>query len=301
MSSICRTVFLAALLGVSSVTALSGCGDNGDSPPRNLDGALKRTATRTGTGTVLGFSANGPLDGARNPLSVIATDAGFDQAFYSMINMASISTHTSIPLCLTASALEEPNITLSLQPWERHLRDSHPHTGLPVDPDGLHHLRSRTLREPGGPPRPEHADGILVPAAGGVGAYIQLDYVPRGLPPSTGLETVGVGGQHAVDVLSNADLDGLEPVGRLAEHSPQSSAHIGIASIHTPLLGTCCHGIVDCLPASTAPVANIYTVTWEICPYPGYPQSTNLALHRAGAVSYDVSISNGVHHTANRR
>lgn len=99
--------------------------------------------------TVLGFNSKGPFDAAGHPiLSIIATNAGFNSDFYAFTaficgqtaansfgyvkwilcalqvliasvqysSILSASSPSNAPLCLTASALGVPNITLSLLP-----------------------------------------------------------------------------------------------------------------------------------------------------------------------------------------
>jgi hypothetical protein len=128
-----------------------------------------------------------------------------------VINTDSISTQTSTPLCLTASALGEANITIALLPCVyvplfRHSieANSSPHrkdisenpvptqtfqwVGTAFITYGLEFLGNQTGL-PIDPTTPTDYVPSLVPATPVIGAYVRLDYSPGGLPPSTGLET----------------------------------------------------------------------------------------------------------------
>ncbi|KAJ7140718.1 hypothetical protein C8R44DRAFT_866415 [Mycena epipterygia] len=180
--------------------------------------------------TVLGFSASGPFDGVENPiLSVIATNAGFDSDFYAfaafiygqanpndapqitfdpVINADSISTHTSIPLCLTASALTGSNInvngkgalcltasaltgsniTVALLPCVNYISASPVPTQIFewISTDfvtyGFAFVGDESAENPLDSTKP--TDYVRVQ----VGAYLSFDFVPGRPPPSMGHE-----------------------------------------------------------------------------------------------------------------
>ncbi|KAJ6555678.1 hypothetical protein DFH09DRAFT_1365690 [Mycena vulgaris] len=213
MSPIRRTLFLSSLLGISAVNA--SCGDNGGA---ELGWGTQADTDSNGANprTVLGFSSTGPFDAAGNSiLSVIATNAGFEESFYAfnaficgqaspnaypqttfgpVINSDSISTHTSIPLCLTASALGEANATIALLPCVNDI------SAIPVPTQKFQWIGTDFITygfefignqsgTPLDPSMPTDYTPSLVPETNGTAAYIRLDYAPGGLPPSTGLET----------------------------------------------------------------------------------------------------------------
>ncbi|KAJ7700688.1 hypothetical protein B0H17DRAFT_1128553 [Mycena rosella] len=209
----CHALLLSALLGVSAVNAF--CGDNGGAELGF--GTQADTDSNGGNpSTVLGFSASGPFDAAGNPiLSVIATNAGFDSSFYAfaaflcgqanpdsypqttfgpVINEDSISTQTNTPLCLTASALGEANITVALLPCINDISVNPVPTqtfqwiGTDFITYGFEFIGNQS-GTPLDPSTPTDYIPSLVSVTNGTGAYLRLDYVPGGLPPSTGRET----------------------------------------------------------------------------------------------------------------
>ncbi|KAJ7140721.1 hypothetical protein C8R44DRAFT_866418 [Mycena epipterygia] len=213
MPSIRRTLLLSALLGISTVTA--SCGDNGGA---ELGWGTQSDTDANGGNprTVLGFSSSGPFDTAGNPiLSVIATNAGFNEDFYAysaficgqanpdsypqttfgpVINQVSISTHTSIPLCLTASALLGSNITVALLPCVNDISvtsvpaQTFEWIGTDFITYGFAFVGNQTAEAPLDPTKPTDYVPSLVGGVN-VGSYLSFDFVPEGLPASTGLET----------------------------------------------------------------------------------------------------------------
>ncbi|KAJ7476717.1 hypothetical protein FB451DRAFT_246715 [Mycena latifolia] len=213
MKSICGKLFLSTLIGASAVSAW--CGDNGGA---ELGWGTQADSDGNGANprTVLGFNASGPFDAVGNPvLSVIATNAGWDSSYYAfsawicgqaspdaypqttfgpIVNADSISTQTSIPLCLTASALGESNITIALLPCVNDISTNPVPTqtfqwiGTAYITYGWAFLGNQS-GTPLDPSIPTDYVPSLVPATNDTAAYLRLDYVPGGLPPSTGLET----------------------------------------------------------------------------------------------------------------
>ncbi|KAJ6466036.1 hypothetical protein C8R47DRAFT_1154225, partial [Mycena vitilis] len=211
MPSISRSLFISALF----LSATASCGDNGGA---ELGWGTQEDADSNGSNprTVLGFSSKGPFDAAGNPiLSVIATNAGFDSSYYAfsaficgqanpdsypqttygpIISEGSIATQSSVPQCLTVSPLGAANATVALLPCISDISAAPPAnqtfewigtdfitygfaflgttSGLPIDPS------ASTDYVPS-----------IVNTTDGTAAYLRLDYVPGGLPASTGKET----------------------------------------------------------------------------------------------------------------
>ncbi|KAF7333279.1 hypothetical protein MSAN_02422400 [Mycena sanguinolenta] len=209
MPSISRAkIFLiSTLLGISCVNA-GQCGDNGGV---ELGWGTMAAADANGenVNTALGFKSTGPFDAEGNPiLTVIATNAGFDSSFYlfnawicgqdtvgfqqtnygAMLGEAGAETS----LCLTASAIETSNITLSMQPCVNDI-------STPPVPTQMFEWNENGdfityylvfLGNTTGLPLKETANTdytpSLVPATNTTGAYIRLDYTPGANAPLTG-------------------------------------------------------------------------------------------------------------------
>ncbi|KAJ7621746.1 hypothetical protein DFH06DRAFT_1143485 [Mycena polygramma] len=210
MPSISRALFISALF----LSATASCGDNGGA---ELGWGTQADADSNGSNprTVLGFSSKGPFDAAGNPiLGVIATNAGFDSSYYAFSAficgqanpdsypqttwgrspVISASSPSSDTRCLTVSPLGAANATVSLLPCINDISTPPPAnqtfewigtdfitygfaflgttSGLPVDPS------ASTDYVPS-----------IVNTTDGTAAYLRLDYVPDGLPASTGKET----------------------------------------------------------------------------------------------------------------
>ncbi|KAJ6453363.1 hypothetical protein C8R45DRAFT_1112523 [Mycena sanguinolenta] len=224
-----KTVLVSTLLlGISGVNA--SCGDNGGAELGwGTMAAADRNGENVNT--ALGFKSTGPFDAEGNPiLTVIATNAGFDSSFYSfnawicgqntvgfqqttygyihsqvryslrlktevvrpansaMLGAAGVETS----LCLTASAIETTDITLSMQPCVNDISTPPvPTQTFEWNENGefityyLVFLGNTT-----GLPLAETANTdytpSLVPATDTTGAYIRLDYTPGALVPLTG-------------------------------------------------------------------------------------------------------------------
>ncbi|KAJ7140720.1 hypothetical protein C8R44DRAFT_974516, partial [Mycena epipterygia] len=209
MSSMRRTLLVSALLGISAVNAF--CGDNGGA---ELGWGTQADADGNGANprTVLGFSSSGPFDAAGNPiLSVIATNAGFNSDFYAFNaficgqdNPDGVPQTTFGPVinangkgtpCLTASALTGSNITVALLPCVNDI------SANPVPTQtfewisthfityGFAFVGDQSAEAPLDPTKPTDYVPSLVPPNVAVGSFVSFDFVPGGLPPSTGQET----------------------------------------------------------------------------------------------------------------
>ncbi|KAJ7749287.1 hypothetical protein DFH07DRAFT_1062377 [Mycena maculata] len=203
MPSVSCALFVSALF--LSVNAF--CGDNGGV---ELGWGTQAAADANGENpsTVLGFSSSGPFDAAGNPiLSVIATNAGFGSSYYAFeaficgqynpdsypqTSFGAVITTASSEACLTVSALESANATISLQPCVNDISSNPVPTqmfqwvGTNYITYGFAFIGNQSV-----PVKYVATDYVptLVDATDTTAAYIRLDYAPGGLPPSTGLET----------------------------------------------------------------------------------------------------------------
>ncbi|KAJ7439117.1 hypothetical protein FB451DRAFT_1415919 [Mycena latifolia] len=203
MPSICRTLFLS-LLGASAVHAW--CGDNGGAL---IGWGSQAGADQTGIQTVFGFNASGPVDAAGNPIFSVVNgrpvDRGLAAYICGQVNPDSYPQTTfgpvvsvdsvvaSTPLCLTASALEQANITVSLLPCVNSI------SATPVPTQAFQWIGTAYVHYgfafvgnqssvPLDPSTPTDYVPTLVNATNTTAAYLRLDYVPGGLPASTGKE-----------------------------------------------------------------------------------------------------------------
>ncbi|KAJ7140719.1 hypothetical protein C8R44DRAFT_866416 [Mycena epipterygia] len=213
MPWIYRALLVFALLGIYAVNA--DCGDNGGA----VLGWGTQAAADVKLMTELGFSSSGPFDVAGNPLlSVISTNGGTGHLMFSAFICGQVnpdgapqstfgpvvsedSMDSQTPFCLTASALTGSNITVALLPcvYAPHT----PPNDISVDPVptqtfewitthfvtyGFAFVGDQSAEAPLDPTKPIDYVPSLV---GGVqlGSYVSFDFVPGGLPASTGRET----------------------------------------------------------------------------------------------------------------
>ncbi|KAJ6608700.1 hypothetical protein B0H10DRAFT_2067064 [Mycena sp. CBHHK59/15] len=204
MSTFYRTLpllLLSTLLGLYNVHATCGTMELGWGTQADTDDNSGNPRT------VLGFGSKGPFDAAGKPiLSVIATNAGFDESFYAFTaflcgqaNPDSYPQTTFGPVissssdqCLTISELGVANATVSLAPCVNPVTEIPDATqtfewiGTDYITYGFVFLGNLT-----GTPLPPSARTDYTPSivATDSGSYLRLDYTPDQLPPSTGLET----------------------------------------------------------------------------------------------------------------
>ncbi|KAJ7868850.1 hypothetical protein B0H13DRAFT_1055482 [Mycena leptocephala] len=198
MSSICRTLLISALLGLSAVNAW--CGDNGGA---GLAWGSQAGADRSGFSTILGFDSTGPFDAAGNPILTVVSNFDWSlSAFlcgqaspdaYPQTTFGPVLKFSGTTLCLTVSELEAANATISLQPCVNDVSANPVPTqmfqwiGTDYITYGFEFIGNQSV--PVDPSSSTNYIPTLVPATNTTGPYVRLDYAPGGLPASTGLET----------------------------------------------------------------------------------------------------------------
>ncbi|KAJ7841370.1 hypothetical protein B0H14DRAFT_3869218 [Mycena olivaceomarginata] len=201
MPSLCRTLIVFALLGLSAVNA--SCGDNGGA---QLGWGSQAQADKSGPAAIFGFNSSGPFDAAGNPiLSVVQTqDWDFEAWICGQVSPNAYPQTTYGPViaatlqpaaaqCLTVSELGAANATVSLQPCVNDIRanpvpsQSFQWVGTDYITYGFAFLGNQSA--PVDPSVATDYIPTLVPATNATAAYLRLDYSPGGLPASTGLET----------------------------------------------------------------------------------------------------------------
>ncbi|KAF7356325.1 hypothetical protein MVEN_00964800 [Mycena venus] len=198
MSSFCRTLFISALLGLSAVNAW--CGDNGGA---GLAWGSQAEADKIGFNTILGFKSSGPFDTAGNPILTVVSSFDWSLAAficgqknpdsYPQTTFGPVLTISGPTLCLTISELEAANATISLQPCVNDITANPVPTqmfqwiGTDYITYGFEFIGNQSV--PVDPSSSTDYVPTLVPATNITGAYVRLDYLPDGLPASTGLET----------------------------------------------------------------------------------------------------------------
>ncbi|KAJ7614827.1 hypothetical protein FB45DRAFT_1108985 [Roridomyces roridus] len=200
---------LSLILSTLFLVVNADCGDNGGAL---LAWGSQESADASGTNPsiILGFNNAGPFDAAGNPiLSIIAVDAGYSSDYYAFNGwtcgqanpnsypqttygplICTSSLYGDVQTCLTISALNATNATISLQTC---VDISTP----PVPTQTFEWIGTNYitygwafLGAQGPLPLSPSISTDYVPSivGSGVGAYVSMDYVPGGLPPSTGKE-----------------------------------------------------------------------------------------------------------------